>query len=227
MLAERGNYQDCAQYSPPIFPYQDDMTTNRTQVLFTVPLVALLLAGCAAQSPASQIAGKETVRICQGNTCANQHRSVSTFQGEAANVEAERRIQALTRLAEQDPKAAYDLGMRLLRGDGVEHNSYQAMEWLRKSGDRGYLPAQVSLGRLYLTGVEEMGSDPAEAQSWFSRAAARGDRESQRLLALVQGAKADEQRLYQIRETSRKSWGNWYDNEPYYWSWEADGWHRY
>jgi hypothetical protein len=58
--------------------------------------------------------------------------------------------------------------MRLLRGDGVERNSYQAIEWMRKAGDGGHLPAQVALGRMYLTGVEEMGADPAEAEAWLA-----------------------------------------------------------
>ena len=193
-------------------------------MLWTGSLLALSLVGCAAQSPAEQTARPETVRICQGNVCADQHRSTTTFQGTPVDAEAERRMQALTQLAERDPRAAYDRGMRLLRGDGVERNSYQAIEWLRKAGDGGHLPAQVALGRMYLTGVEEMGADPAEAESWLSRAAARGDRESQKLLKEAQAAKQDEQRLYQIRDAYRKSWGSWYYSAPYYWVWSSSGW---
>ncbi|WP_370680411.1 tetratricopeptide repeat protein [Comamonas sp. GB3 AK4-5] len=195
------------------------------QILWTGPLFTLALLGCAAQSPADQVTRPEVVRICQGNACADQHRSTATFQGTPVDAEAERRMQALAQLAERDPKAAYDLGMRLLRGDGVERNSYQAIEWLRKSGDGGHLPAQVALGRMYLTGVEEMGADPGEAESWLDRAAARGDKESQRLLKEAQAAKQDEQRLYQIRDTYRKSWGGWYYSVPYYWVWGPSGWY--
>lgn len=193
--------------------------------LWTSSLLALSLTGCVAQAPADQVNTPEVVRICQGNVCADQHRSTATFQPAPVDAEAERRMHALSQLAERDPKAAYDLGMRLLRGDGVERNSYQAIEWLRKSGDAGHLPAQVALGRMYLTGVEEMGADPAEAESWLSRAAGRGDRESQRLLQDAQAAKQDEQRAYQIRDTYRKSWGGWYYSVPYYWSWGASGWY--
>ena len=83
---------------------------------------------------------------------------------------------------------------------------------------------QSRLIGLHLTGVEEMGADPAEAESWLSRAAARGDRESQKLLKEAQAAKQDEQRLYQIRDAYRKSWGSWYYSAPYYWVWSSSGW---
>lgn len=189
-------------------------------------LLCAALLGCA-QSPASQLSPRsDTVRICQqGSACVDQHRSVSTFQGAPVDAEAERRMAALTQLAENDPKAAYDLGMRLLRGDGVERNSYQGLEWLRKAGDRGHVPAQAALGKLYLMGLEEMGSDPAEAEAWLGRAAARGDRESQRLLPEAQAAKKDEQRLYRWREAYRTTWGHWYYSAPYYWVWGHSGWY--
>ena len=187
---------------------------------------AMVLSACAAQSPADQIAPRsDTVRICQGNACSDQHRSVSTFQGTPVDAEAERRLQALTQLAERDPKAAYDLGLRLLRGDGVERNSYQGLEWLRKAGERNHVAAQLALGRLYLTGLEEMGPDPAEAESWLSRAAAQGNREAQRLLPEAQAAKKDEQHRYQVRDLYRRTWGSWYYSAPYYWNWGPGGWY--
>ena len=195
------------------------------RILMAAPWLALVLAGCAAQPASEQIARPETVRICQGNTCSDQHRSTATFQADRGDPEAERRMSALAHLAESDPKAAYDLGMRLLRGDGVERNAYQAIEWLRKAGDRGHLAAQIALGRIYLTGVGEMGADPAEAETWLSMAAARGDKDSQRLLGEAQAAKQDEQRAYQVRDAYRKSWGRWYYSVPYYWVWGPAGWY--
>lgn len=195
-------------------------------VLASLPWLALSLLGCAAQSPADQIAPREsTVRLCQGNQCSVQPRNIATFQGEPVDVEAERRLQALSELAERDPKAAYDLGLRLLRGDGVERNSYQAIEWMRKAGDHDHVPAQLALGRLYLMGFEEMGSDPAEAEAWLSRAAAKGDREAQRLLPQAQAAKKDEQSLYRFRQAYRNTWWGWYGSAPYYWLWGPRGWY--
>lgn len=194
--------------------------------LLAIPLATFALLGCVTQTPADQLAPRsDTVRICQGNQCVDQHRGAVTFQPAATDPEAERRLQALTQIAERDPKAAHDLGMRLLRGDGVERNSYQGLEWLRKAADRGHVPAQAALGKIYLMGLEEMGSDPAEAEAWLSRAAAHGDRESQSLLPEAQAAKKDEQRLYRWREAYRRTWGGWYYGTPYYWTWGSGGWY--
>jgi TPR repeat protein len=189
-------------------------------------LAALTLAGCVAQPPQDQLGPQPpTVRLCTGNQCSDQPRNIVTFQGEPVNVESERRVAALTVLAERDHRAAYDLGLRLLRGDGVERNSFQAIEWMRKAGDRGNAQAQMALGRLYLTGFEEMGPDPAAAESWLSRAAAQGDKEAARLLPQAQADKKKVQDNYQIRDAWRKSWGAWFYSAPYYWVWAPSGWY--
>lgn len=186
---------------------------------------ALALLGCAVQTPAEQLGPvSDTVRVCEGSRCVDQHRNTTRFQPPAADVAAERRLEALSRLAEQDPKAAYDLGLRLLRGDGVERNSFQALEWMRKAGDKGLVAAQFALGRIYLQGFEEMGSDPAEAEAWLSRAAAKGHKEAQRMLPDARAAKRDAQADYQVREAYRTSWGSWYAAAPYYWYWGGAGW---
>ena len=182
------------------------------------------LAACAAQSPADQLSPQSpTVRLCNGNTCTDHDRRVATAQ--SAPDHADHRMQALATVAERDANAAYDLGLRLLRGDGVERNSYQALQWLRKAGDNGHMQAQLALGRIYLMGFEEMGSDPAEAEAWLARAAAKGSKEARELLPQAQAAKKDEQSLYLVREAYRKSWLAWYSGYPYYWVWGRAGWH--
>ncbi|CAM4254718.1 MAG: tetratricopeptide repeat protein [Comamonas sp.] len=194
--------------------------------LTSVSLTAVLLTACAAQAPHEQLApASPTVRLCEGNNCSELPRNVQTFKGEPVNVEAERRLAALTARAEADPRAAYDLGLRYLRGDGVERNSYQAIEWMRKAGDAGHGPAQFALGRLYFLGFEEMGPDPAEAEAWLSRAAAKGYKDAKRLLPQAQAAKRNAQQRYQIMEDDRKSWSSWYAGAPYYWVWGPSGWY--
>lgn len=185
----------------------------------------LLISGCAAQAPADQVTLKGTVRVCQGQQCVDQDSRTVTFQGPAIDAEAERRLAALEQLAHNNPKAAYDLGLRLMRGDGVTRDSYQGIEWLRQAGDGGLVDAQLALGRLYLTGYEEMGADPAEAAAWLSRAAAKGSKEAQQLIPQAQAAQQDEQTRYQIREAYRTSWSRWYASTPYYWVWGNAGWH--
>ncbi|MFN3495904.1 MAG: tetratricopeptide repeat protein [Hydrogenophaga sp.] len=187
-----------------------------------------VLTGCMTQkqTPEEQTTPRqETVRICDASGCSDRARNSATFVGTPADPEAERRLQDLTRLADNNPRAAYDLGLRLLRGDGVGRNTYQAMQWMRKAGDAGHTEAQFALGRLYLMGFEEMGSDPQEAESWLTRAAANGHKGAAELLPDAQAAKKDEQRLYRIREAHRTSWGLWYRTYPYYWVWGPSGWY--
>ena len=192
----------------------------------SLSLAVLALTACAAQTPEAQITpASSTVRLCEGNNCSDVPRNTATFRGEPVDPEAERRLAALVQKAEADPRAAYDLGLRYLRGDGVERNSYQAIEWMRKAGDAGNGDAQFALGRLYLLGFEEMGSDPAEAEAWLSRAAAKGFKEAQRLLPQAQAAKQNAHARYQAIEDERKSWGYWYAHAPYYMVWRSSGWY--
>ena len=43
------------------------------------------------------------------------------------------------------------------------------------------MQAQLAVGRFYLMGLEEIGSDPAEAEKWLSTAAGRGNKEAKQL----------------------------------------------
>jgi TPR repeat protein len=185
--------------------------------------MALLLGALAAGG--AHAAG-DTVRICDDKGCSDRPRSSSTFDPTAdANPDETRRIAALSDMASKDPKAAFDLGMRYLRGDGVKQDSFLALRWLREAGERGQLRAQAALGRLYLTGLEEMGSDPAEAERWLAMAAERGDKESEKLLPEAREARKDERARYRWREYHRKNghaW--WYSAYPYYWVWRSGHW---
>lgn len=187
-------------------------------------LLAFLLASAAAWADDAP----PTIRICDSSGCSDRPRDSATFQPEATDPVAEQRLAALTDLAGKDPRAAYDLGLRYFRGDGVEKNSYLALEWMRKAGDSGDFKAQQALGRFYLAGLEEMGPDPVEAEHWLSLAADRGDKEAKKLLVQARSAKKDEQALYQWRETYRKngSWG-WYSGYPYRSYWRAGRWYFY
>ena len=78
------------------------------------------------------------VRICDDKGCSDRPRNSATFDATRdENPEQTRRIAALTALANKDPRAAYDLGLRYFRGDGVPQNSYQALQWMRSSLSRG------------------------------------------------------------------------------------------
>jgi len=89
------------------------------------------------------------------------------------NVNPGGKTAALEELAAHDPRAPYDLALRFFRGDGVRQDSCRSIKWMRDAAERGELNAQKALGRLYLTGLGEMGSDPGEAEKWLSITASR------------------------------------------------------
>lgn len=186
-------------------------------------IIWLLLASGAAQAQTTE----KTIRICDASGCSDRPRSSSTFDPAASSdPEADKRIAALTAVAEKDPRAAHDLGLRYFRGDGVPQNTYQALQWMRSAGERGDLRAQNALGRFYLSGLQEMGADPAEAERWLTMAAGRGDKEAAKLLPEATAAKNDQQAAYRWREAHRKTWyGYWYTGYPYYWVWGPTGWY--
>jgi len=139
---------------------------------------------------------------------------------------------ALQQLAEKSPKAAYDLGLRYFRGDGVRQNSYQSMRWLRRAAEAGDVQAQRALGSIYLLGLEEMGADPQAAEKWFRLAADQADEEALRLLPSAQEAvraqRQSSEAYYQWqlrwRELYVKSLSSGY---RYYGYWKNDSWQGY
>lgn len=185
-------------------------------------LIPLALVSAVSFSQADSV---ETIRICDTNGCSERPKNSALFQGQAEDPVMEQRTLGLVEMAKDDPRAAWDLGLRYFRGDGVRKDTYQALQWMRDAGARGNVEAQLALGRFYLMGLEEMGSDPAEATTWLSMAAAKGNKEAQKLLTQAQKAKKNEQNMYQLRETDRKAWyGYWYTDYSYYTSWGPRGW---
>jgi len=140
--------------------------------------------------------------------------------------EDDARIAALEAEANRHPRAAYDLALRYFRGDGVQRNSYKALTWMRVAAEKGELKAQKALGRLYLTGLEEMGRDPREARTWLSLAASRGDRESKRLLAEAEAAtRSDEEEYKWLNRQRPVVYSSWQSGYTYYGTWNGQSWH--
>ena len=185
-------------------------------------VLGLILTSCA-QTP-------ETMRVCDSGGCSDLPLGSSSFDPSAgvADADPQGRISALEALAHKDPRAAYDLALRFFRGDGVGQDSYKAVKWMRDAAERGYLPAQKAIGRLYLTGLEEMGADPQEAERWLMIAANRGDHKARKLLAEATAAREREDEYYRWLEQWRPVvYGNWYSGYPYMWRWHGRGWVLY
>ncbi|MBM2765351.1 tetratricopeptide repeat protein [Burkholderia anthina] len=187
------------------------------------PGLLLLLAACA-QDPSVT---SNTVRICDETGCFDRPKDQVSYQKRDDSDDREDpRIVSLKQAAKTQPKAAYDLGLRYFRGDGVRQDSYQALKWMRDAAERGDLQAQKALGSFYLFGLEEMGSDPREADKWLSIAAARGDKESKKLLELARKAKKEDEEDWKWRTQWRDVYyGYWNSGYPYYGVWHQTYWY--
>lgn len=185
---------------------------------FLLTFILAAAVGCAEPSE------KKTVTVCTGNSCVEQDKSVTTYDAATTmgdpSPEEQAKVAALENLAKDNPSAAYDLGLRFYRGDGVPQNSYKALEWMRTAAEGGDVPAQAALGRLYFTGLEEMGSDLQEADKWVSMAAAGGDAESKELLPEVQAALRDDRAFYdQVAKWRYATQVYWSRGWGYRWYW--------
>jgi TPR repeat protein len=175
---------------------------------------------------------QDTIRICDASGCSDRPRNTATFEAELAaqaDPAADARLAALEAMAEKDPRAAYDLGLRFFRGDGVRKDSYLAIKWMRDAGERGDFKAAQALGRFYLVGLEEMGADPGEAERWLMMAADKGDKEAKKMLEQARKAKKEAQADYQWREHVRKNgwFVGWYSGYAYRSYWRDGRWRFY
>jgi len=93
-------------------------------------------------------------------------------------------------LAEQYPKAKENarvqlcLGLMYQRGQGVEQNDFEAVEWYSKAAGQGLAEAQNHLANMYLNGYG-VTQDPAEAAKWYRKAADQGNPAGQYALAVL------------------------------------------
>lgn len=81
-----------------------------------------------------------------------------------------------------DPAWQYRQGRKYDSGQGVEQDKAAALDWYRKSADRGYPQAQLLLGILYDQGVG-VPQDYAQAAVWYRKAAEQGYAKAQYNLA--------------------------------------------
>lgn len=181
--------------------------------VLTVWIMLGLLAAC------SQPESSRTAMICDSSGCREQDKSITTFQP-PATVKSDEHA-ALETKAEDDAEAAFDLAMRLFRGDAaIERNSYQALQWMRRAGDRGNERAQLALGQLYMSGLEEMGTDLREAERWLNLAAAQGSPEAAELLDEVRPALADQRAADRYRQRwYGHAYRYWYSAPVFYYRW--------
>lgn len=185
-------------------------------------LITFALVACA-QNPSTS----DYVRICDPN-CHDQPKSLVTYHPsvDSADAHESERIKALEIAAQTEPRAAYDLGLRYFRGDGVTQDSYKALVWMRKAAEHGDLDAQKALGAFYLFGLEEMGSDSREAEKWLHIAADRGDEDAKKLLIQARAARKSDEDYYRWQSQWRTVYsGYWHAGYAYRGYWRGNAWY--
>lgn len=82
------------------------------------------------------------------------------------------------------PEQLYERGMNAMTGSGQTRNDLNATEYLRRSAELGYVPAQVVLGYLYETGTI-LTRQPGQAAAWYRKAAEQDDVLGEELLGRI------------------------------------------
>lgn len=91
------------------------------------------------------------------------------------NRSAEENYARCKQVAEQgDPIAQYFLGQMYRKGEGVEKNLQNALNWYRKAAEQESRLAQYNLGWMYDEG-EGIERNLDQAISWYAKAARAGD----------------------------------------------------
>ena len=73
-----------------------------------------------------------------------------------------------------NPSDLFDKGMNALEGSSATRSDPNAIEYIRRSAERGFAPAQVVLGYFYETG-RATAPDPRAAFEWYKKAAEQDD----------------------------------------------------
>jgi TPR repeat protein len=72
------------------------------------------------------------------------------------------------------PEQLFEAGMNALSGSASTRENFSAVEYFRRSAQKGHAPAQVVLGYFYDTGAI-VAQDSREAADWYKKAAEQGD----------------------------------------------------
>ena len=84
-----------------------------------------------------------------------------------------------------DAIAQHKLGLKYYDGIDVKKNKEKAIEWIKKSAALDYLPAFVSMGKLWENGAFFGEENPKNAANWYKRAARKGFADAMFCLALL------------------------------------------
>jgi TPR repeat protein len=92
-----------------------------------------------------------------------------------------------------NPTALFEKGMNALTGTGFSRNDLSGVQYIRQSADAGYAPAQAVMGYFAEIGFSTP-PEPEQAATYYTKAAAQGDRLSAWVLGRMYFTGIGEQR---------------------------------
>ena len=102
-----------------------------------------------------------------------------------APAQDERIVEELRGWADKgDADAQFELGLRLLTGEGIRQDEKLGAEWLEKAARQKHLRAQFLMGSLYEDGIG-VKRDDSRAFEWYRRAAENGFAAAQHAVAMA------------------------------------------
>ena len=85
--------------------------------------------------------------------------------------------------------AQYNLAVMLLKGQGVQQEPEQALNWCFSAAEQGLAEAQLQLGDLYCAGSGVV-EDLTIAITWYEKAAAQGNSQASTKLQALRSCRA-------------------------------------
>jgi TPR repeat protein len=83
-----------------------------------------------------------------------------------------------------DADSQFELGLRLLTGEGVQKNEAEGVQWMEKAANQKHLRAQFVMGSIYEDGVGVKKND-AKAYEWYRKSAENGFAAGQHAVAMA------------------------------------------
>lgn len=105
----------------------------------------------------------------------------------------------------QNAQAMSILGTAYLFGQGCKENGIEAERWLKQAVDSGFADAKSVLGMAYATGKAGCRRDLAMAMPLLQEAAESGDKQSQKMLGMIERGEGMFGKLKQKRKAATVS----------------------
>ena len=131
--------------------YQPDPQFQERYYQFMKDMMKIIYQSPTERSASDQASLKRIHQNHPSKPSTGGYQDTSAMQNIEHQRTQQRRIDELYDQAKLgNAKAQYDLGIKLIQGDGIPKNTTEGLEWIRKSSMQGYKKSQDFMEKLYL-----------------------------------------------------------------------------